>query len=144
MKIALISCVSQKLELAKGEFVQAKDLYTSPLFVKAYAYAKQLGVDKIYILSAKYGLLEEESKISWYNETLLNKSSKECKEWANKVLDELKAKGHDLSNDTFYLLAGKKYYQYLIGESKIEKANYPYQGLKGIGHILSFLKSKLQ
>lgn len=144
MKIALISCVSQKLELAKGEFVQAKDLYTSPLFVKAYAYAKQLGVDKIYILSAKYGLLEEETKISWYNETLLNKSSKECKEWANKVLDELKAKGHDLSNDTFYLLAGKKYYQYLIGEGKIEKANYPYQGLKGIGHILSFLKSKLQ
>ena len=143
MKIALISCVSKKLELADGEFVQAKDLYTSPLFVNAYAYAKQLGVDKIYILSAKHGLLNEDDRIGWYNETLLNKSAKECKDWANKVLDELKVKGHDLSNDTFHLLAGKKYYQYLLGEGKIKKYVLPYAGLKGIGYILSFLKSNL-
>ncbi|MBO5796260.1 MAG: hypothetical protein J6R28_06410 [Bacteroides sp.] len=144
MKIALISCVSQKQKLAEGELVQAKCLYTSPLFIKAHAYAQQLGVDKIYILSAKHGLLEEYDKIGWYNETLLNKSAKECKDWANSVLDELKGKGHDLSKDTFCLLAGKKYYQYLIGEGKIEKAEYPYHGLKGIGYILSFLKSKIK
>ena len=40
MKIALISCVSKKLELTKGEFVPAKDLYTSSLFKMAYAHQK--------------------------------------------------------------------------------------------------------
>lgn len=144
MNIALVSCVSKKLEITKGELIQAKDLYISSLFKMAYAYAENLNVDKIYILSAKYGLLEVENKIGWYNETLLDKSAKECKEWANNVLDELKAKGHDLSKDTFHLLAGKKYYHYLLGEGKIEKYDLPYKNLKGIGSILSFLKSKLQ
>ena len=143
MKIALISCVSKKRELKEGQLVLAKDLYTSSLFKMAYAYAEKLGVDKIYILSAKHGLLEEDDKIGWYNETLLNKSTKECKDWSNKVLDDLRGKGANLSKDTFYLLAGKKYYQYLLGDGKIENYILPYYGQKGIGYILKFLKSKL-
>lgn len=143
MKIALISCVSKKLKLTKGEFVPAKDLYTSSLFKMAYAYAENLGVDRVYILSAKHGLLAPTDRIEWYNETLLNKSAKERREWSDNVLNALKEKGYDLSKDTFYLLAGKKYYQYLLGEGKMEMYELPYKGLKGIGYILSFLKSEL-
>ena len=38
---------------------KAKDMYISPLFKGAYRYAHKLSADKIFILSAKYGLLEE-------------------------------------------------------------------------------------
>lgn len=143
MKIALISCVSKKLELADGELVEARKLYQSPLFRNAYIYAQKLGVDATYILSAKYGLLSPNDKIGWYNETLRDKSSKECKDWAKEIITELRRRGIDLNEDTFYLLAGKKYYQYLLGEGKIQKYVLPYAGLKGIGYILSFLKSNL-
>mgnify|MGYP003293449802 CR=1 FL=1 len=142
MKIALISCVSKKQNLAIGELVYAKDLYISPLFRMAFAYAKKLNVDKIYILSAKHGVLELEDKIGLYNETLLKKTTKECKQWSINVLEDLKGKGLNLSSDTFYLLAGKKYYQYLLGEGKIHNYVLPYDGLKGIGYILKFLKNK--
>ncbi len=66
MKIALISCVAKKQKNKS----QAKDMYVSPLFRGAYRYAKSLGVDKIYILSAKYGLLEELDVVEPYNVTL--------------------------------------------------------------------------
>jgi hypothetical protein len=46
-RIALISCVKQKLPYK----ARAEDLYTSDLFRKHLAYAKQLAPDAIYILS---------------------------------------------------------------------------------------------
>ena len=63
MKIALISCVSKKQELSDGEKVKAKDLYISPLFKMAYDYAKKLDVDRVFILSAKHGLLSPDKEI---------------------------------------------------------------------------------
>ena len=52
-RIALISCTSNK----KAHKCPARELYSeSPLFRLAYAFAK-LVADKIFILSAKYGLV---------------------------------------------------------------------------------------
>ena len=144
MRIALISCVSRKLEEAKGAKVAAKDLYVSPLFRMAYAYAEKLGVDRVYILSAKYGLLEPGDPVEWYNETLLEQRTPYRRAWAERVLSALQAKGVNMKEDTFYLLAGKIYYQYLLGEGKLQNCEFPYDGQKGIGYILKFLKSSLQ
>jgi len=144
MKIALIACTSKKSEEAKGTKVAAKDLYVSPLFRMAYAYAEKLGVDRVYILSAKYGLLEPGDPVDWYNETLLKQRVPERRAWAERVLSALQAKGVNMKEDTFYLLAGKIYYQYLLGEGKLQNYVLPYKGLKGIGYILKFLKSNLQ
>ena len=58
-KVVLISCVSKKL-LHKS---MAQDLYVSPLFQKNLQYAKSLNSDKIFILSAKYGLLKLNEEI---------------------------------------------------------------------------------
>lgn len=58
-------------------------LYISPLFRKAWTYAKTPTADRIYILSAKYRLLCPDDKITFYNETLLKKPVAECKKWAN-------------------------------------------------------------
>ncbi len=66
MKIVLISCSSNKSNFQN----RAKYLYASPLFKYSLTYAESLNPDKIYILSAKYGLLDLDDKVTSYNKTL--------------------------------------------------------------------------
>lgn len=142
MKIVLISCVSKKAKLRDTEKIEARRLYTSTLFKSAWEYAQQILPDKIYILSAKHKLLNPETEIESYNETLNKMSVSAQKDWAEDVLKQLQAEGLDLQNDEFIILAGKNYYKNIIGEGKIENYTLPYSGLKGIGYILKFLKDK--
>lgn len=132
MLIVLISCVAKKL----GVPSQAKDMYISPLFKGAYKYAKKLNADQIYILSAKYGLLDETTVIQPYNETLNTKTEKEIREWATNVYHSL-CKVSDTNLDEYVFLAGKKYRKYLV--SYLRKTEIPLQGLS-IGKQLAFYK----
>ena len=133
-KIVLISCVSKKLDRKS----KSKDLYISPLFRYALKYAKSLNPDKIFILSAKYGLVGLDDEIEPYDLTLNKMKSDEIKIWANNVLKQL-ARESDLNNDEFVFLAGENYRKYLV--PYIKKYNVPMQGL-GIGKQLKFLKDK--
>ncbi len=135
MRIVLISCVAKKQAVP----ALAKDMYISPLFRGAYRYAKKLNADRIYILSAKYGLLEETDLIEPYNETLNTKSKAEIQKWAYEVLTALSKKAN-LQADEFVFLAGERYRRNLI-----EKINYTLVPLKGlsIGKQLSFYKENL-
>ena len=143
MKIELISCVSKKLVEAKRKPVSAKELYISPLFEKAWAYAERMVTsdDRIYILSAKYGLLSPEKEIKWYDETLYKQSVEKRRQWADEVLKNLRKEGCDLENDEFILLAGDIYCKYLLGKNGIRNAHQVYKenNLKGIGYILKYL-----
>lgn len=85
MKIALIGCVKKKADAP----CMARDMYISPLFKGCYRLAKKMGAEKIYILSAKYGLIEETQIIKPYNETLNTKSEKERKIWAYNICQSL-------------------------------------------------------
>lgn len=143
MKIVLVSCVAKKADIPEGTLLPAKELYVSPLFQKAYAYAESLNPDRIFILSAKHGLLEPDERICKYNESLYSKNAKERIKWADDVLQSLRDKGIDLQNDEVTFLAGKVYCKHLIGKGKIENNCLAYKGLGGIGYILSFLNSKL-
>ncbi len=58
----------------------------------------------IYILSAKYGLLDLDTEIEDYNVTLKIMQSDEIKSWAKKVLEQLAAKTN-LKQDHFVFLA---------------------------------------
>jgi len=131
-KIALISCVSKKLSHRE----KAGNLYVSPLFKFNLQYAHSLSPDKIFILSAKYGLLDLEQEIEPYNETLNSKSKEEIKIWADKIIEQLKEKSN-LYEDEFIFLAGERYRKYLIPQ--IKNFKIPMQGL-GIGKQLKFLK----
>ena len=111
--------------------------------------AETLHPDNIYILSAKYGLLEVDDFVSTYNETLNDKSVRECKEWSRTIIASLKAKCHNLSTaekggDKFILLVGKTYYEYLLGNEGIGNYECPYSSCRGIGYILQFLSEKLK
>lgn len=108
-KIVLISCVSQK----KPYKSKAKDLYISSLFKKNLAYARRLNPDAIYILSAKYGLLNLETEIDPYNLTLNTMPAMEIRIWAERVLQQLRQVA-DLHDDHFIFLAGMKYRKYLL------------------------------
>ena len=133
-KVVLISCVSKKLHHKS----KAQDLYVSPLFKKNLQYAKSLNPDKIFILSAKYGLLRLNEEIEPYDKTLNKMRSKEIKEWANYVLNQLK-KSNDLENDEFIFLAGYNYRKFLL--THIKHYNIPMQGLR-IGKQLQWLTKR--
>ena len=91
----MVSCVSKK---NRGTH-KAQDLYVSPLFRKAYEYAESLNPDKIFILSAKYHLLDPEAIVEDYNKTLNTFSSVERKEWTNVVLKQMSKVGINLEQD---------------------------------------------
>ena len=134
MKIALIGCVKKKAEIP----CEAKDMYISPLFKGCYRLAKKLGAEKIYILSAKYGLIEENQIIKPYNETLNDKNEKERKIWAYHICQALIQGGVNLSSDEFIILAGENYRKWII--KKMAHYTIPLKGMSLYKQI-SYLKS---
>jgi cytoplasmic iron level regulating protein YaaA (DUF328/UPF0246 family) len=135
-KIVLIACASKKLPYK----AKAKEIYNSTLFKLNMEYAKTFQPDDIFILSAKYGLLQLEDEIEPYNKTLNNLPEEEVKLWADRVLAQL-SRFVDLAKDEIIFLAGEKYRRYLI--PKITNYKIPLEGL-GIGKQLKTLKKNEQ
>lgn len=134
-RFVLISCVSKKL----ASRAPAQNIYLSPLFRLNLRYAQSFSPNAIYILSAKHGMLRLDEMIEPYDLTLNDMKSGERKEWARKVLDQLRSVS-EFKNDHFIILAGQKYRQYLTSE--LSHVEVPMEGL-GIGQQLQFLKRKL-
>jgi len=130
-KVVLISCVSKKLPNKS----KARDLYISPLFKKSLQYAESLKPDRIFILSAEYGLIKLNQQISPYDKTLNKMHTSEIKQWADSLLNQLKRTA-DLENDRFIFLAGNNYRKFLLPHIKYYKI--PMEGL-GIGKQLQWL-----
>ena len=132
-RIVLISCVSKKL----SRNAKAKDLYISTLFKLNLKYAEKLEPDKIFVLSAKYGLLPLDQEIEPYEQTLNNMRSSDVKEWANRVLEQINDVC-SIDETEFTFLAGEKYRKYLMPH--IKNAQIPLEGLR-IGEQLQRLKA---
>jgi len=132
MKVGLISCVKSKLNTKS----KAKDLYTSTLFTKAYAYAER-NYDQIFILSALHGLLDDEKEIEPYDLTLNTMKQKERLSWARKVRESVNKK---ISKDAeIFIHAGWKYREFLAHNLVFDGyiVNVPLEGL-GIGKQLQW------
>jgi hypothetical protein len=134
-KVILISCVSKKLNYK----TRAEDLYISPLFRYSLAYARKLNPDEIFILSAKYGLIDLDEIIEPYDETLIGKKAEEIKKWSENVIGQISGR-YDLKKDKFIFLAGANYRKYILPH--IVDYEIPMKGL-GIGEQLSFLKNEI-
>jgi len=134
-RIVLISCVKTKLDHP----AKAEDLYISDLFVKNLTFARKLKPDYIFILSAKYGLLKLNDRISPYEKTLNQMPIYERRAWASGVVSEL-SKYANLNQDKFIILAGEKYREFLLPHMR----NYriPFEGLS-FGNQLKALKRVL-
>jgi hypothetical protein len=107
--VVLVSCAAKK----RAYRAKAQDLYASPLFNRQLAYARALVPDAIYILSAKYGLVDLDMELEPYDLTLNNLSSREVRDWAARVLGQLAQKA-DLHSDKFVFLAGHAYRRFLV------------------------------
>ena len=134
-KVVLLSCASQKLHLR----AIARELYISPLFKFSLRYAESLRPNSIFILSAKYGLLDLETWVEPYDLTLNALTPREIRDWADRVLAQLDEQAN-LQKDLFIFLAGVRYRKLLL--SHIKSYEIPMQGLS-IGRQLQFLKKHL-
>ena len=133
--IVFISCVKTKRKIK----IEAKNMYISDYFKKSLSYAKTLNPKKIYILSAKYGILELNEVIKPYNKTLNKMNKVERKKWGEKCYNQLKNKDIDLKQ-RFIFIGGKKYREFL--QEKLEKTEVPMEGM-GFGEQLSFMKKTI-
>jgi hypothetical protein len=130
--VVMLSCVKSK----RGQRCRAGDMYTSPLFQKMMVYAESLSPKRIFILSAKYGLISPDELIEPYEQTLKKMKAPERQQWAEKVLIALR-QNSDLDFDEFVFLAGKPYRQYLLAH--IRHYTVPMEGL-AFGKQLQWLR----
>jgi len=110
----------------------------STLFRYSYQYAKRFA-DKVYILSAKHGLISEDMIIEPYDLTLKNMTTSEKITWSNNVILQLIAE-FNLDTDDFIVLAGVDYSQYLLRYLKNYKLPL---GTRPLGMRISYLKETL-
>ena len=134
--IVLVSCVKSKRKRA----AKAAELYVSDWFRSAMAFARSLNPDSIFILSAKYGLLGLDEHIEPYEVTLNRMGVRERREWAARVLGQLREHA-DLDRDRFTMLAGQRYREFLM--PSLRNVCVPMEGLRQ-GEQLRYLKEQVQ
>lgn len=137
-KNVFLSCVSEKAD----HKCKAEELYLSPLFQKSLAYARTLNPDNIYILSAKYFVVDLDEEIAPYDVTLKDMNADQKREWVDNVLKKCEEKGINRDDETIFL-AGHAYLDYLL--EYFSNYTIPYQdaGLEGIGYILQWLDQQI-
>jgi hypothetical protein len=135
-EIVLVSCVKSK----RSYPCKAGDMYTSPLFQKMMAYARSLNPQRIFILSAKYGLLNPDDVIDPYERTLKVMRAEERQAWALDVLSKLGG-ACNLESDQFVFLAGLPYRENLV--SHLKHYEVPMEGL-AFGKQLKWLEAQLR
>lgn len=133
--IVFLACCKTKAD----HTCKACEMYQGDLFKKSFEYAKRLNPRKIYILSAKYRVLELDDIISPYELTLNKMNKHEQKKWAYDCFLQLKNKGQDFDEEAIFL-CGDNYRKYLSQLFKNAKA--PLQGV-GLGNQLKFYKQNL-
>ena len=137
MDIHLLSCVRKKQSAAAA----AKHLYVSPWFRKARSYADRSG-QSWFVLSAKYGLVLPDQVISPYDFTLNTMPIAGRRQWASRVLTQLRPYLSGVESVVF--LAGQRYRQFL--EPSLRSRGLivcaPMKGL-GIGEQLRWLNKRL-
>ncbi len=133
----LVSCVSTK----RASPLPARDLYVSPLFVKARAFVEARNAPW-FILSAEYGLLDPNTVVAPYERTLNRMRLAERRAWADGVLAALGPRLRAVGTVVF--LAGKRYREFLepalSGRVRVE---VPMADL-GIGKQLQWLTLNLE
>ena len=113
-RIGLIGCSASKNPAAvldQNLLKPAKDMYIGGNFLKSRDEGiKHFDCEDYYILSGKYGLLDKDDMIQYYNCYLHDQSSEYKKAWSEKVYNQLKEKfGDELKNIEFIFFCGQDY-----------------------------------
>jgi len=132
--IIFLACTKSKA----NKPCKAREMYQGELFKKSLRYAQRLNPRKIYVLSAKYGLLELDDQIEPYEKTLNGATKKERQQWSGMVYKQLQKKGVDFNEEAIFL-AGENYRYFL--KQLFTKASMPLKGLS-IGRQLQYYKQR--
>ena len=109
-KIVLISGSGQQ----RTQKSSVRELYTGRSFRANLETALELVPErKIFVLSAKFGLLRLDEQVPPHDDNLAGLSDAQLRRWANGVLYQLAAQA-DLEQDQFILLAAPRYRKYLL------------------------------
>lgn len=109
-EVALITCCKKKATTAPDGRRPAEQLYQGNLFKAQLRYARySLGLfdDRIFILSAKFGLVRLWDELPSYNQMLGEMTVQERMEWGQGVTRKLLQV--DLGITTAHVLAGRLY-----------------------------------
>lgn len=113
-------------------------MYSSALFAKTMRYS-QRNYDEWYILSAKYGLVDPDTELDPYDDSLKSKSVAERKLWADKTFRQLLSVLPPPTECALFFHAGDTYRKLLA--NKLVEAGYhcevPLERL-GIGKQLAW------
>jgi hypothetical protein len=112
-KVALIACVKEKRNFP----CKAIELYQSSLFFNWLKAAENQGVDAIYILSGKHGLLHPEEIVAPYEYNLDLASEEELENWSQRVIKKLSL-FEDLERSNFYIFSNDIYAKPLFSKLK--------------------------
>ena len=114
-KIGLLACCKRKSGKDNpAQKFKAQDIYTGNTFKKSKTVGlSRFGCEDWHILSAKYGLLDKDDEISYYDMYLGCQPAAYKKAWAEKVVSRLKEK-YDLTQTVFYIFGGSDYYKGLL------------------------------
>lgn len=134
-RIAIVGCSSKKASAACA----AREMYTSPLFRAARAYAEAT-CDRWYILSALHGLLEPATVIEPYDQRL-SPATIEAWGWGVRVGQQLDAAilWPAEREAEIVMLAGELYADAIDPTDREYYWDEPLRGM-GIGERLAWLK----
>ena len=136
--IVFIGCGKSKQAYAK---IQAYKMYTGTFFSTCLQYALTLTDRKhIYILSARYGVLDLDDIITTYNITLNNATQEYCNNWTKKVKAQFFLK-HITQDTPVTMLCGKNYYKGLL--DYFYNINIPLESYSGMGYQIEFMKKEI-
>ncbi|NGZ27985.1 MAG: hypothetical protein G8345_13980 [Magnetococcales bacterium] len=137
--IVLVSCGAEKADAA----VPAKELYLSSRFRQQRTYAEKRQTDGWYILSAKHGLVDPETIVEPYDQSLMGMPKAERRAWAVQVWSQLEPRLSGI--DCVVIFAGKEYREFLelyLSDRGI-KVEVPLRGMRQ-GQQLKAMKELLR
>ncbi len=124
---AFVACSKTK----RSRACKARDLYQGNLFKKSITFAEHY-YSRVYILSAKYGVVHPDEIIEPYEMTLKSMKFSERKEWSEKVQKDIETR--DIPKP-FVFFTGVAYCEFFEG----------YKPLKGLsfGNQLQWFNARL-
>ncbi|HET6311145.1 MAG TPA: hypothetical protein VFH00_09110 [Candidatus Nitrosotalea sp.] len=138
-RIGLVGCVKSKLDKP----ISARDLYTSPLFRGRRKYVERT-CDRWFVLSAKHGLVDPDTVLEPYDQTLKNSGRAERRRWGAEVLYALKLELGAFSSTVFEIHAGDDYRAFGLVDGIRElggQVTLPTEGLS-LGQQLEFYRAR--
>lgn len=126
--LVITGCTKNKCEIEENRKIAAKDLYTGTLFTKVQDYCEKMEYD-YRIISAKYGLLSPEDKISTYEKVLRTRVDVDA--IRPSVEESLKPLLKDYN--TILVIAGSQYRDVL---SRIIDDKFVFLKADGIGDMI--------